>query len=171
MAGGWVGAGGSRCLWQCRGRGQSHNRSGGQKYISNVYYTRNMSPFTKFMIRRVAREAGQCPDTWSPLPLSPLDPCSLSLPLAVTDQAQLLQWPGHHQVKLQKECSLCRAHRQSWSLEVNIRSGIKFDCFHSLSAFLISRYYICLHIEFVLELLENSLPNLAPQFLFDICKR
>jgi len=33
------------------------------------------------------------------------------------------------------------------------------------------RYYICLHIEFVLENLEKMIPGYAPQFIFDLCKR
>ena len=33
------------------------------------------------------------------------------------------------------------------------------------------RYYICLHIEFVLENLEKMAPDFAPQFIFDLCKR
>ena len=103
-----------------------------------------MSPFTKLMIRRVAREAWQCPDTGSPLPRSPLDPGALSLPLALSDQAQLRQWPGHHQIKLQKKRPLCWAHRQSWPLEVKIRSGLKLVCYHSLFAVLIDTTFVCI---------------------------
>ena len=87
--------------------------------------------------------------------------------LALPHQAHLRQPAGGDKGQLQEAGPLRGPRHQPPALEVgSYRSPL-----YLLPNITIARYYVCLHIEFVLEHLENNAPGLVPQFVFDICKR